>query len=167
MDLPKHLQPDPEKPLEVDVPILTTETRVLSAEHIERCRDQFGLTEINPARMRAIAELGIHAKGIGVLQTIHGSYMITREAILKAIDQLSVIVNDTTGAYKDGKKRAAAQSIGYLAGQLSKINKDEVGIEQTVAEVQIQEDKTRRQSFQVGAKIVISQPVEVEVKSTN
>jgi uncharacterized protein YbjQ (UPF0145 family) len=148
----------PERAERVEVPIDAVTGHRFDAEHVGQVVKQLGTVLVEASQFRALAELGVQAKALGIVQTIHGSFVLGRGAIHQAMEMLGKIVNEGTGAYSEKVKMDAAKSIGYLVGQLTKVNVSEVKVEETVAAVQMGADKLKRRSFQPGMKVVIDVP---------
>ncbi len=155
--LPKELQA---KPIENDPQVNTdlTVSRTYDPQQINSLQS-LGLIKLDGERFRSYSELGRNVKSLGLIDIIHGGFIVSIDNLLQAIAAAGKVVEGEP--YPDGtmptsKDRAeASKLIGYLSGQLAKVNGAVTKVEQVRFEAAIAVDEKRRKSFQPGHAITI------------
>ena len=159
MNLPEHLK------AKVDVSDIRTEITqrpevAMTPELINKAFETLGLTAISGEKMRALRELGVAAKQQGILETMQGSVMVTQQHILDVLAELRAMLIDQSTTPK--MKLEIGKAIGYLGGQLSKVQGTALKSEHRVVEQTIAQDRQRRSSFPKGPVIDVT-PVSAPV----
>lgn len=154
------------KPL-IDDPQVSTDlsvSRTYEPAQINALQN-LGMIKVDGDRFKSLSDLGEAAKSIGLVKLIHGGYIVSADNLLQAIGFCGQIVSgepNSDGKTPSNKERMeAAKLSGYLAGQLAKVNGTVTKVEQARAEVAIQVDKQRRQSFQPGMTITVQEKAPV------
>lgn len=133
------------------MPVELSGVRSYTPEQVERLQKEIGMTGVRTARMIALPELGRLAKELGIIETIKGSTLVGQETIVACLVAAGRIVDDD--AAKPKAKQEAMRLVGYLTGALSKLNLTVVKVDATVAEVTMEVDKQRRNSFKAGMAV--------------
>lgn len=152
VEIPKHLQPKKADD-GVEVPVDATVKKHVSAEHLDELQKRLGMARVNGTQLRALADFGMAAKDLGILEVIKGSTLVSQDSLTRTIIKLDGIINDTDGKYKHEEQMAAAKIQGYLIEKLSKLNLSSVKVDQTVTEVVMQRDRFNRQAAAPGMKV--------------
>lgn len=109
---------------------------------------------VNADRLKVLRDFGCAAEQLGALRIMKGSIVLTLDGLTRAMTAAQQVVDDETGAYKLKEKLEAAKVIGYLGNTLSKVTTGAVKMDRDVAEVVMEADQRRRNSFAPGQKVV-------------
>lgn len=150
MNLPKHLTSFVDKE-DVKVPVEGTPQREITPQNMNAICEGLGLTRISGDQARALRELGIAARSLGILETIQGTVLLTQQALADGIVKLSNALGEPSLPRKD--LREHCKTLGYMAGQLAKLNTSATKSERTVVEAILESDKKRRASFAPGRAV--------------
>ena len=152
VEIPKHLQP--KKPEDgIEVPVDATQKIQISAEHISELQSRLGMAKVGGDHLRALAEFGLAARQLGVVEVIKGSTLVSQDAITRAIIKTDEIIHAEDGKFTHEQQMAAAKLQGYLIEKLSKLNLSAVKVDATVTEVVMQRDRYNRHSAAPGMKM--------------
>lgn len=140
------------KPESIRAIVDVTAEREFNAEQITESARSGGYV-INGDRLRILRDFGASAEQLGPLRLMKGGIVVSLDALMQAITAATKIVMDESGDYKTKDKIEAGKLIGYLANATSKVTSGAVGMDRAVAEVVMEADSRRRQSFGPGQVI--------------
>lgn len=151
--LPNHadLKPVPEK---TATPIDLSVEREYNAQHVTELA-KTGEYVVSGDRLRILRDLGCAAEQLGSLRLNKGATVISIDGLTCAITAAQKIVDSDGENYTLKQRLEAGKLLGYLANILSKVTSGAVKMDRDVAEVVMEADQRRRQSFQPGQAIVI------------
>jgi hypothetical protein len=118
-----------------------------------------GMVKLDGDRFRSLGELGKAVNSIGLVDILNGGVLISADNLTQAIAFCGRVVSGEPD--EDGKvptrqdRLKASRELGYLSGQLARVSGNATKGVREVAEVAIQVDKQRRQSFQPGMTITV------------
>ena len=164
MTLPPHLKPINEKE-DIKVPVEIAAQRELSPDNLNQAFAAVGMARINADQARALRDLGIQARHLGILETMQGTVLIGQQSLVQAIAEITNKISEvsdeasdksltpTQRTLKNKELIELAKALGYLNGQLSKVNVSAVKSETVHVENRISQDKGRRMSFPAGRAV--------------
>lgn len=165
-ELPKNLQPFNEKE-DFKLPVDFTAKRELTQDNVNRAFEALGLGRISSDQARALRDLGLFSRSMGILETIQGTTLVSQQAMVDVLSRLTAKLHEieTDSSLTTIQKYKAlcevAKVSGYTVGQLSKLNSSSVKSENIIVEAAIEKDKARRASFPAGRSITPSQIIDV------
>lgn len=145
--LPRELQTNSKMASE-KVPVDTVVTIKPSPEDVDRLQKDLGMIQITGARLQALHDVGLHVEQIGGLRTWKGGMFLTQDAVLQTIGRLGQIVADPDAKPKDVTN--AATALSALTNALTRLSTGAVKMDRDVAEVTMQADDIKRNSFRPG-----------------
>lgn len=77
-----------------------------------------GMVRVPTALLKTLSAIGVESEGIGVLKIAGGSALFTQQELIRAVSQLSNIINDPKT--EADRKMKAAYPLGYLCDKLTK-----------------------------------------------
>lgn len=163
--IPQRLRP---KQFDLEDPQVSTDlsiARTYDPQQINTLQN-LGLIKVDGERFKSLGELGRAAKSLGLINLIHGGFMVSVDTLTQAMGGASRIANgeaDSEGNIPSSRERQDAMKlVGYLAGQLARANAGVAKVEQARAEVAIQADRQFRQSFAPGMAIPVESIRKIE-----
>lgn len=150
---PEHLKPNPalDESLETHVAIEEAPERDISMENANRALTTLGMGSITSDKMMALRELGIQAKAQGILNRMQGSVVIGQQGFVDISAKLQALIDGDSLTAKE--LREVAKVMGYLWGQVAKLNSSTVKAEAVVVQAAADVDRRRRASFPPGQVI--------------
>jgi hypothetical protein len=148
----KHLQPHLSD--DTQITIDDAPERDLSVEQTNRALAMLGCHRIPADKFIGLRNLGIQAKHAGILAMIHGSTVLTQQEVIASMQKVSETMEGANVTSKE--VREGAKVIGYLAGQIAKVNSSAVKSEAVVVQAAAEVDKRRRASFAPGQVITVN-----------
>jgi hypothetical protein len=130
------------------VPVDTVVENNYSPEDIDRLQKDLGHFRLTGARLTAMRDLGLNAEQLGFLRTLKGGIILSADSVLQAIGKLGQVVEDPETKLKD--RLEACKVIATLTNSLSKLSSGAVRSERDVAEVVMQRDEQKRNTFRAG-----------------
>lgn len=145
--LPSHLLTKSEMGKE-QVPVDTVLDKSFNPEDLDHLQKHLGLIHVPGARVQALHDFGLGVEQIGGLRTWKGGMYLTQNAVLQTIGRLGQIVSDPDSKPRD--IAAAAREITGLTNALTRLSTGAVKMDRDVAEVHIQRDEQKRNTFKAG-----------------
>lgn len=146
LELPDRLIPD-FTPETVHVPVALTESRPMNPEHIQQLQHKLGLVKINAEQSIALKEMGIVAKDLGVVNVIRGTVLISQQTLMSAMVSLSNRIDEGVSTEETSQ---IAKALGYLAGQLAKVNMGSAKMENAAVQSAQAGELRKKMSFPMG-----------------
>lgn len=137
------------------MPVELTPQRELTPSHINRAFEALGVGRIAGDQAKALRDLGIIARELGILETMQGTVLLSQQAITEMIAMLTQLTHVSDGSPKKPTKKLIeiSKAVGYLSTQLARVNASAIKNEHVVVEARLEADKQRRSSFPAGRAV--------------
>lgn len=152
MTKPERLQPRLSD--DTQIQIEDAPERDMPVQAINRALSTLGCFRMTADRIVALRDLGVSGKEGGIIQMIHGATVYTQQRVITSMEKVAETMEREGVTPKE--VREGAKTIGYLAGQIAKVNSSAVKSEAIVVQASADADKRRRSSFVPGQIITIS-----------
>lgn len=155
---PRHLQTTDVD--ETQVALDMVPNGEISLENCNEAMRTLGLVAAGGKALFALRSLGVNAKAQGIMETMYGTVVFSQQAI---VDMMVKIQNRMAEEGVTAKEvQEGARVIGYLSGQLAKLNSATIKSEAVVVHAHLEADKTRRASFAAGVTVTPRQVTTVK-----
>lgn len=133
------------------VPVPLTSDHELTAESIDRLVKDLGHCQVNGARLKSLHSLGVAAEQLGILRTLKGGVVISADSLVQMIGRVEKEMDKAD--LKPKEKVELAKTLAYLTNAYIRLSQGAVKMDKDVAEVVIEQDKQRRNTFAPGKRI--------------
>lgn len=146
--IPNHLQANVDDPIKA--PFSMTAERSYTPDQLTELAKRGGYV-VNGERLRILHEVGASAEQMGALRTLKGGVFLSLDAMCLVISKAADLAVDPESKPKD--RVEMGKLVGYLGNAISKTTSGAVKMDRDVAEVVMEDDRRRRQSFAPGQAV--------------
>ena len=133
------------------VPVTLAAEHDFNPQQFDELCKHLGHVQLNGERLRALHKLGCSGEQLGILRLLKGGVIVSADSLVQAIARVEVALENKELKQKDVVELSKA--LAYLTNSYIKLSQGAVKMDRDVAEVVIEQDKQRRNTFAPGRRI--------------
>lgn len=152
INVPKELETLPERPTDnAKVPVSLTSDHEFNPQQIDELCKHLGHVHVTGQRLKALHSLGVSGEQLGILRTLKGGVIVSADSLVQAIGRIETALENPDLKHKEVVEYS--KTLAFLTNAYIRLSTGAVKMDRDVAEVVIEQDKQRRNTFAPGRRI--------------
>lgn len=152
INVPPALEELPERATDnAKVPVTLTSEHEFNPQQIDELCKHLGHVHVTGQRLKSLHSLGVAGEQLGILRTLKGGVIVSADSLVQAIGRIEAALENQELKHKEVVEYSKA--LAFLTNAYIRLSQGAVKMDRDVAEVVLQEDKQRRNTFAPGRRI--------------